>query len=81
LSEFRAGQTVAIREAQDDNPARLRHWRHLGLIPGATVQILSYEPLDDLFEVEVAGKLIRLGSEGLEGLWGEIVRVPKSDAV
>src|SRR5437868_3674456 len=27
LSEFRGGQKVVIREAQDDNPARLRHWR------------------------------------------------------
>lgn len=81
VSEFRAGQTVIIREAQDDNPARLRHWRQLGLTPGATIQILTYEPLDDLFEVEVSGKLIRLGSEGLDGLRGELNTVPKSDAV
>ncbi|MBY0513197.1 MAG: metal-dependent transcriptional regulator, partial [Gemmataceae bacterium] len=40
LSEFRAGHTVVIREAQDDNPARLRHWRELGLTPGATVRIV-----------------------------------------
>src|SRR5579871_3158766 len=33
LSEFRGGEIVVIREAQDDNPARLRHWRELGLIP------------------------------------------------
>jgi DtxR family Mn-dependent transcriptional regulator len=81
LSEFRAGQSAIIREAQDDNPARLRHWRQLGLTPGATIQILTYEPLDDLFEVEVAGKLIRLGSEGLDGLRGELVDLPESDAI
>jgi DtxR family Mn-dependent transcriptional regulator len=73
LSEFRPGQTVIVREAQDDNPARLRHWQKLGLIPGATIQIVSYEPLDDLFEVVVAEKVIRLGSEGLNGLRGELV--------
>jgi DtxR family Mn-dependent transcriptional regulator len=73
LSEYRAGQTVVIREAQDDNPARLRHWQQLGLTPGATVQIVSYEELDDLFEVMVGGRLIRLGSEGLAGLRGESV--------
>lgn len=73
VSEFRAGQTVAIREAQDDNPIRLRHWQKLGLIPGATIQIVTYEQLDDLFEVMVAGRLIRLGSEGLAGLRGELV--------
>jgi DtxR family Mn-dependent transcriptional regulator len=73
LSEFRAGQVVVVREAQDDNPARLRHWRAHGLVPGATVRILSYQPLDDLFEVEVGGRLVRLGSEGLAGLRGELL--------
>lgn len=76
LSEFRAGQTVVIREVQDDNPARLRHWQNFGLTPGAMVQILSYEPLDDLFEVQVGGRLIRLGSEGLAGLRGELASAP-----
>ena len=70
LSEFRAGQSIIIREAQDDHPERLRHWQELGLTPGATIQIVSYQPLDDLFEVTVAGRLIRLGSEGLAGLRG-----------
>jgi DtxR family Mn-dependent transcriptional regulator len=72
LSEFRPGQVVVVREVQDDNPARLRHWRDHGLVPGAAVRILSYQPLDDLFEVEVGGRLIRLGSEGLAGLRGEL---------
>jgi DtxR family Mn-dependent transcriptional regulator len=71
MSEFRAGQAVVIREAQDDNPDRLRRWRDLGLTPGTTVRIVSYQPLDDLFEVEVGGRVIRLGSEGLAGLRGE----------
>ncbi len=73
LSECRAGQTVIVREVQDDNPERLRHWRSQGLTPGACVRILAYQELDDLFEVEVDGKLIRLGSEGLAGLRGELV--------
>jgi DtxR family Mn-dependent transcriptional regulator len=72
LSEYRAGQTVVVREAQDDNPARLRHWQSQGLKPGARVRILAYQELDDLFEVEVDGRLIRLGSEGLNGLRGEL---------
>lgn len=73
LSEFRGGDVVVIREVQDDNPARLRHWREHGLVPGATVHILTFEPLDDLFEVRVGGRLVRLGSEGLAGLRGEPV--------
>jgi DtxR family Mn-dependent transcriptional regulator len=73
LSEFRAGDQVVIREVADDNPARLRRWSSLGLTPGANVHILAYEELDDLFEVRVAGTVIRLGSEGLAGLRGELV--------
>jgi len=79
LSQCRAGQTVIVREAQDDNPDRLRHWRTQGFMPGAHVRILSYQELDDLFEVEVDGKLIRLGSEGLAGLRGEVVE-PNSNS-
>ena len=71
LSDFRAGDRVVIREAADDNPARLRRWSSLGLMPGATVQILSYQDLDDLFEVGIGEQVIRLGSEGLAGLRGE----------
>jgi len=73
LCDFRAGDRVVIREVADDNPARLRRWSMLGLTPGANVQILSYEDLDDLFEVSVAGQVIRVGSEGLAGLRGEAI--------
>jgi DtxR family Mn-dependent transcriptional regulator len=71
LSQFRAGQRIIIREAQDDNPERLRRWRTLGLTPGAIVEILSYQPLDDLFQVRVGEHVVPLGSEGLDGLLGE----------
>ncbi len=73
LCDFRAGQRVLIREAQDDNPERLRRWQELGLTPGATVAILSYQPLDNLFEVQVGNQVVRLGPEALAGLHGELV--------
>jgi DtxR family Mn-dependent transcriptional regulator len=73
LSEFRAGDRVVIREVADDNPARLRRWSSLGLTPGATVQILSFQELDDLFEVSVGAAVVRVGSEGLAGLRGELI--------
>jgi DtxR family Mn-dependent transcriptional regulator len=72
LSSFRSGQCVIIREVQDDDPKRLRRWHDLGLTPGATVSILSYSPLDDLFEVQVGSAVIPVGSEGLVGLRGEL---------
>ncbi len=71
LSEFRDGDRVVVREAQDDNPDRLRHWQNQGLKPGALVQIISYQPLDDVFEISVGGRVLKLGSEGLNGLKGE----------
>jgi DtxR family Mn-dependent transcriptional regulator len=73
LNEFRDGDQVVIREAQDDNPERLRRWQSLGLTPGTTVLIRRYEPLDDLFEIEVGERVVRLGREGLAGLRGEYV--------
>src|SRR5438270_11867539 len=73
LDKFRAGQCVVIREAEDTHPERLRRWQELGLTPGAEVRVRSYHPLDDLFELEVGGHVIPLGSEGLMGLRGEAV--------
>lgn len=73
LHHFHAGQTVIIREVQDDNPARLRHWQRLGLTPGATVHFLSHSPLDDLFNLRVGEQSIPMGSEGLAGLRGELI--------
>src|SRR5262245_19689190 len=74
LDQFRAGQFVVIREVQDDNPERLRRWQTLGLTPGAKVQIVSYQPLDDMFELRVGDQVIPVGSEGLAGLRGELVQ-------
>jgi DtxR family Mn-dependent transcriptional regulator len=71
LCDFPAGARVVIREAQDDNPERLRRWQSLGLTPGAVVFIRHYEPLDDLFEVQLGERVLMLGSEGLAGLRGE----------
>lgn len=71
LPLFQAGQRVVIREAQDDNPERLRRWQELGLTPGTVVEIVSYQPLDNLFQVKVGKQLVSVGREGLAGLSGE----------
>ena len=72
LHQFRAGQRVLIREVQDDNPDRLRHWQNLGLVPGTIVKFVGYQPLDDMFDLQVAERTIHVGSEGLAGLRGEL---------
>jgi DtxR family Mn-dependent transcriptional regulator len=73
LHQCTAGERVVIREVQDDNPERLRRWQALGLTPGATVRILSYQPLDDMFQVQVGDTVIPVGSEGLAGVRGEVI--------
>jgi DtxR family Mn-dependent transcriptional regulator len=72
LNEFQPGQTVIIREAQDDNPERLRLWQTRGLVPGAIVLIRAYQALDDLYELQVGEQAFFLGSKGLAGLRGEV---------
>jgi|SRR5438067_8212909 len=73
LALFAEGQRVLIREAQDDNPQRLRRWQELGLTPGTVIRILSYQPLDNLFQLQVGNKVVALAREGLAGLSGEAV--------
>ena len=73
LDEFHPGQTFTVREAQDDNPERLRRWAELGLIPGRVITMTHFEALDGLYELTVGDRVIRLGREGLAGLRGELV--------
>jgi DtxR family Mn-dependent transcriptional regulator len=72
LHQFRPGERVVIREVQDDNPDRLRHWQSLGLIPGVTVTFIGHQPLDDMFDLRVGSRAIHVGSEGLAGLRGQL---------
>jgi DtxR family Mn-dependent transcriptional regulator len=72
LHLFPVGCRVVIREVQDDNPARLKRWQTLGLVPGAVVHFRNHQPLDDMFEIQVGDQVVQLGSEGLAGLRGEI---------
>jgi DtxR family transcriptional regulator, Mn-dependent transcriptional regulator len=71
LCDFQPGDRVVIREAQDDDPERLRRWRALGLTPGAVVTIVGHQPLDDLFHIEVGASAMPMGRVGLTGLLGE----------
>jgi DtxR family Mn-dependent transcriptional regulator len=73
LCDLPTGRHVIIREAQDDDPGRLRRWQELGLVPGAVVHIVDHLPLDNLFELEVGGNQIKLGPEALAGLRGELI--------
>lgn len=68
LSQFKAGETLIIRELPDDEPDRLKRWLKLGLTPGAIVILKHHEPLDGLYDLEVSKKRIQLGKEGVQGI-------------
>ena len=79
LSTFREGDRVLIREAQDDSPERLRRWQEQGLLPGVVVSFLDFHELDDLFTVRVGEQTVKTGSEGLNGLHGELIASSKDE--
>ncbi len=72
LSAFRPGDRVVVREVPDEHPDRLRRWRELGLLPGAVVRFVNHRPLDDVYELEINGGTVSLGSEGLAGIQGQL---------
>ena len=63
-------QDALVLEGAD---ARLRRWQALGLTPGALVRVLSFQRLDDIYQLQVGGTTIPVGSGGLAGLRGEVV--------
>ena len=73
LINFRAGDAFIVREVPDQDPDRLRRWRELGMVPGARGHVVSYQPLDDVFEMALGNAIVRFGQEGLAGVLGERV--------
>ncbi|TAH53839.1 MAG: metal-dependent transcriptional regulator [Chloroflexota bacterium] len=54
LLDVGAGQSAVIQRVSDQNPEHLKHFSKLGLIPDATVDVLSREPFDGPLRVRVA---------------------------
>ncbi len=71
LYAFRPGQWFVIREVEDDEPERLRHWQALGLTPGARVGILQHQTIDDVYLLMIGDRVATVGRKGLAGVWGE----------
>ncbi|MBI3536331.1 MAG: metal-dependent transcriptional regulator [Chloroflexi bacterium] len=44
LADIPVGQSAVIRRFSDQDPERLRHFSHLGLVPNATVNVIQREP-------------------------------------
>ena len=71
LAELAVGDAARVREMRDADRRRLLRWKQAGLIPGAMVKMREVHALDDVFELEVGGRRLVTGSEGLEGVMVE----------
>jgi len=56
LSELRPGQQATVQRVGDENARLLRHLDRLGLRPKTRIAVLEYEPLDQLFQLQVSGQ-------------------------
>lgn len=63
-----SGETAVVREIRDRDARRMARWKAAGLVPGAHVRMRAVDRDDDVFELEVAGRALVSGSEGLEGV-------------
>lgn len=68
LSQVGEGARAVVREIRDADPARLSHWKKVGLVPGAAVRVRTVRPLEDVFELEIGDRRLVTGSEGLDGI-------------
>ena len=71
LASLGAGARATVREIRDGDRARMARWKQAGLVPGAEVRVRDVRDLDDVFEIEVGGRKLVSGSEGLEGVMVE----------
>jgi len=68
LARLAVGRAAVVREIQDRDRRRMARWRAAGLVPGARVWMRSARLDDDVFVIEVRGRRLSLGSEGLAGI-------------
>jgi len=68
IAELGRGARAVVREIREADGAHMARWKSHGLVPGAIVRMREVHPLADVFELEVAGRHMVSGGEGLEGI-------------
>ena len=76
LAGLARGTRAVVREIRDADGGRMARWKSAGLVPGARVHMREVRSLDDVFEIDVAGRRLVTGSEGLEGVMVEAHPAP-----
>ncbi len=74
LAALPRGTRATVREIRNVYGPRLVRWKELGLVPGAKVRVREVRSIDDVFELEVRGRSLTIGREGLEGLYVQVHR-------
>jgi Fe2+ transport system protein FeoA len=68
LAQLARGARGVVRELRDRDRPRMKRWKEAGLVPGASVRMNDVRPLDDVLELEVDGRRLVTGSEGVDGV-------------
>jgi DtxR family Mn-dependent transcriptional regulator len=72
LATLPAGARARVREVRGgDDRARLARWKRSGLVPGASVRMLEANAAEGVFTLEIAGRRVVSGREGLDGVMVE----------
>jgi len=72
LATLPAGARARVREVRGgDDRARLARWKRSGLVPGAQVRMLESDPAGGVYTLEIAGRRVVSGREGLDGVMVE----------
>ncbi len=77
LATLARGARATVREIRDADVRRMARWKEVGLVPGADVRVRDVRALEDVFELDVSGRRLVTGSEGLDGV---LVQVRKGTA-
>lgn len=68
LAALPRGASATVREIRDADQHRMARWKEIGLVPGAVVRVREVRAADGVFELEIAGRPLVIGREGLEGV-------------
>jgi len=71
LQGMTEGRRGVVREVRTNEPGRLQRWKELGLVPGAEVRMGERQTLEDVMHLEVSGRPMVTGTEGVEGVFVE----------
>jgi DtxR family Mn-dependent transcriptional regulator len=74
LASLPRGSRATVREIRDADVRRMTRWKQAGLVPGAEVRVREVHALDDVIELDVAGRRLVTGSRGLEGVMVEAAK-------